>query len=166
RAEIVAADQVFPSVAVEIDVIDGLGPAGVVDAAAGGDILEDEVAFVAKELIGKAVHVAARERRQDAVDVVAEVADVEVEESVFVEVEGGGGTADESFAAEVRAGGDVLELGVTQILVETVIVVGVGDEDVRETVIVKVGDDWLARLAGAAVGTFPIQTSRFGDVGE
>ena len=95
-------------------------------------------------------------RRQDAVDVVAEVADVEVEQAVFVEVERGGGTADETFAAEVRAGGDVLEFGVAEIAIQTVIVVGVGDEDVGEAVVVKVGDDRLARLAGAAVGRFQL----------
>src|SRR5205085_12268798 len=97
---------------------------------------------------------------------VAEVADVEVEQAVFVEVERGGGAADEAFAAEVCAGGDVLEFGVAEVLVNAMIVVGVGDEDVLQAVVVKVGDDWLARLAGASIGALPIQTRRFGDVSE
>src|SRR5205814_9437868 len=48
RAEVVAADEVFPAIAVEIDVADGLRPAGILHAAARRHVLEDEVALVAE----------------------------------------------------------------------------------------------------------------------
>src|SRR5207244_1194097 len=95
-AEVVAADERLAAVAVEVEVPDRLRPSDVLHAAAGADVFEDEVALVAEQLVGKGVAVAARERRQDAVNVVAEVADVEVELAVAVEVEGRGRTADES----------------------------------------------------------------------
>jgi len=44
------------------------GPSRVVDAAAGGDVLEDEVAFVAKELVREAVGVAAGRRWENSVN--------------------------------------------------------------------------------------------------
>ena len=62
--------------------------------------------------------------------------------------------------------GDVLEFGVAEVLVETVIVIDVGDEDVFQAVVVEVGDDRLTRLARPSIGALPRQTSRLGDIGE
>src|SRR5687767_4512051 len=96
---------------------DRLRPARVFDAAAGAYVLEDEVALVPEQLVRQRVAVAPREGRQVAADVVTEVPDEDVEQTVAVEVERRRGTTDHAPAAEVRAPGDVLESGVSDVAI-------------------------------------------------
>ena len=90
--------------------------------------------------------------------VVAEVADVDVEKAVGIEVENRHRSRDEPIASEPRALRRVLEARRADVPVEAMIVVHVGDQDVLAPVVVEVRDD---RIAGLGVGTVGRATIRF-----
>jgi hypothetical protein len=94
---------------------------------------------VAEEPVGQPVPVVALAGRNGTVEIVAEVAHVDVEQPVAVEVEDGRRAAHQALPAESGSDRDVLEAGIPEVAVEAVVVVRVRDQHVGSPVVVEVG---------------------------
>ena len=97
-------------------------------------------------------------------EVVPEISDIEIEQAVAIVIEGRGRATDQAGAAEPCRKRNVFEAATAQVSVEAVVVVGVGNQDILQAVVVEVGDDRLPRLGRGAVGTAMIQAGFDGRV--
>ena len=165
-SKVVGDDDVLPTVLVEVCVRDGLCPPGIGEVGAVGDLLESQPAEIAEELVGQCVGVVAVHAGRMVEQVVPEVADVDVQQTIAVEIEHRGRTSDELFAAEPGAAGDVLEAVPVKVLVQAMGGVGARDQDVLQAVVVEIDDQRLTRFGGLAVRIREDQAGSLGNVGE
>ena len=97
-SEIIGNDDVLASIAIEVGVGYGLGPAGAGGTAASRHVFEPHASKVSKDLVGASVSGVAFHGGEDAVEIIPEMTDVEVEQTVAVEVEGCGWAGHHPFA--------------------------------------------------------------------
>ncbi len=145
-AEVVADDEILPTVTVEVGMADGLGPAGVGDTAARRHVLESEPSSISEQPIRQCVFIVPGQGREHSARIVAEHPDIDIEESVAVIVERGRRSRHQPIATETRCLRHVLEPTATQVAVEPDGIVHIGDQDVRQTVVVEVAQDGLPRF--------------------
>ena len=157
-AEVVGDIEVLVAVAVVVEMGECLGPPGV--AGTGVDLFEAKgrPTAVDVEPVWHAVLRVGCDPGRGAVEIVAEVADVEIEQAVAIDVDRGRRATDVALALETGRGGDVMESSVSIVDQEPVAVTRVGDEEVGVGVVVEVGQQGHSG--------FPVQdhTGLFGDV--
>ena len=95
----------------------GLGPALVAGTALLGDVLELHPAQVAEEAVGERRMVVPVLGGKGAFQIVAEIADVDIQQRIAIVIERGGRAAHQAEAAQARHRGDILEAATSQVAV-------------------------------------------------